>query len=175
VERREREAIMREGVQRAETSRDRAERKALEEDLEGNPLAGAPLPLRLRNFRPDASAQLAALGGPLAWMRRLRAIEKAIELHEAGLAEAWVALREECGGDADRFTREWRACAERWDFRDVNGLIETHNRNYPAESRLPMNPRTGDFVLINGKPYTREFLGADWILSRFPANRADLG
>jgi hypothetical protein len=175
VERRERDAIMRQGVQRAETPRDRAERKALQEDLEGNPLAGAPLPLRLRNFRPDASAQLAALGGPLAWMRRLRAIEKAIELHEARLAEAWVALREECGGDADRFAREWLACAERWDFQDVNGLIETHNRNYPAESRLPMNPRTGDFVLINGKPYTRDFLGPAWVLSRFPANRADFG
>jgi hypothetical protein len=174
VERREREAIMRQGVHRAETPRDRAERKALEEDIAGNPLAGAPLPHRLRNFRPDATAQLSALGGPLAWMRRLRAIEKAIELHEARLAEAWVALREECGGDAERFAREWRDCAERWDFNEVNRLIETHNRHYPAESRLPMNPRTGDFVLINGKPYTRESLGSAWVLSRFPANRADL-
>src|SRR3982751_3990368 len=98
---------MKQGVTRPETPRDRREREALEEDLRGNPLAGAPLRRRVRNFRPDADAHLAALG--------------------AG-----------------------------WDFREVNALIERHTRHYPTESRLPMNPRTGDFVLINGQPYTRK-------------------
>jgi hypothetical protein len=32
-----------------------------------------------------------------------------------------------------------------------------------------MDPRTGDFVLVNGKPYRREPLDARWILARFPA------
>jgi len=72
-------------------------------------------------------------------------------------------------GDRSRFASEWRALAETWDFGDVNALIESHNRHYPAESRLPMNPRTGDFVLVNGRPYTREPIGAAWILDRFPA------
>jgi hypothetical protein len=155
-------------VTRPETPRDRAERAALEEDVKGNPLTGEPLRRRLRNFRPDASAQLAALGGPLAWMRRLRAIEIAVQLHEDQLAEAWEALREECGADQRRFAREWRECAESWDFSEVNDLIERHNRFYPAESRLPMNPRTGDFVPVNGRPYTRSPLDAAWILARFP-------
>jgi hypothetical protein len=159
VERREREAILRQGVTRPETPRDRREREALAEDLQGNPLSGAPLRRRWRNFRPDADAQLAALGGPLAWMRRLRAIELEIELHEQQLAEAYE-LRES--------PEEWRQLAETWDFSEVNDLIERHNRHYPAESRLPMNPRTGDFVLVNGRPYTREPLDADWILTRFP-------
>jgi hypothetical protein len=162
VDRREREAILKQGVTRPETPRDRREREALEEDLRDNPLAGEPLRRRLRNFRPDAGAQLAALGGPLAWMRRLRAIEIAIGLHEEQLAEAYETLRE--------FPEEWRKVAEGWDFSEVNELIERHNRHYPAESRLPMNPRTGDFVLVNGRPYTREPLDASWILSRFPAD-----
>jgi hypothetical protein len=170
VERREREAILRQGVTRPETPRDRREREALLEDLRENPLAGEPLRQRLRNFRPDAGAQLAALGGPLAWMRRLRAIEIAVALHEEQLAEAWQELRAACGPDAQLFAREWRACAESWDFSEVNELIERHNRHYPAESRLPMNPRTGDFVLVNGRPYTREPLSADWVMSRFPAD-----
>jgi hypothetical protein len=162
VERREREAIMKQGATRPETPRDRREREALAEDLRGNPLAGEPLRQRIRNFRPDADAQIAALGGPLAWMRRLRAIELAIELHEAQLAEAYAELRES--------PEEWRRLAESWDFSEVNELIERHNRYYPAESRLPMNPRTGDFVRVNGKPYTRAPLDADWILSLFPAD-----
>jgi hypothetical protein len=168
VERREREAILKQGVTRPETPRDRREREALDEDLRGNPLAGAPLRRRVRNFRPDADAQITALGGPLAWMRRLRAIEAAIRLHEQQLAEAFDEARAACGGDTARLEREWRAAAERWDFGDVNELIERHNRHYPAESRLPMNPRTGDFVLVNGRPYTREPLDAAWILSLFP-------
>jgi hypothetical protein len=167
VERREREAILKQGVSSPETPRDRREREALAEDVRGNPLAGGPLRRRLRNFRPDASAQLAALGGPLAWMRRLRAIELAIDLHEAQLAEALAELRQEASGA--ELERRWHELAEGWDFSEVNELIDRHNRHYPAESRLPMNPRTGDFVLINGRPYTRKPLDAKWILTRFPA------
>jgi hypothetical protein len=166
VERREREAILKQGVSSPETPRDRRERAALEEDIRGNPLAGQPLRQRLRNFRPDASAQLAALGGPVAWMRRLRAIELAIGLHETQLGEALAELRQEASGA--ELDRRWRELAQGWDFGEVNDLIERHNRHYPAESQLPMNPRTGDFVLINGRPYTREPLDADWILTRFP-------
>lgn len=151
---------MKQGVTSPETPRDRREREALEEDVRGNPLAGQPLRRRIRNFRPAADAQIAALGGPLAWMRRLRAIEIELQRHEQQLAEAY-AQRES--------PQEWRRLAESWDFSEVNELIERHNRNYPAESQLPMNPRTGDFVLVNGRPYTRAPLGADWILSRFPA------
>jgi hypothetical protein len=167
VERREREAILKQGVTRPETPRDRREREALDEDLRGNPLAGAPLRRRARNFRPDADAQIAALGGPLAWMRRLRAIEVAIQLHEDRLGEVWHELQADHGAERERFASEWRDVAARWDFSEVNDLIERHNRHYPTESRLPMNPRTGDFVLINGRPYTREPLDAAWILSRF--------
>ena len=159
MDKREREAILKQGATRPETPRDRRERAALNEDLRGNPLTGAPLRQRLRNVRADADAQLAALGGPLAWMRRLQAIELAIQEHEERLAAAY---------EERTSAAAWRALAEHWDFGDVNELIERHNRHYPAESRLPMNPRTGDFVLINGRPYTREPLDAAWILNRFP-------
>jgi hypothetical protein len=168
MDRRERESIMRQGVTRPETPRDRRERLALEEDLRESPVAGRPLRRRLRNFRPDASAQLTAIGGPLAWMRRLRKIELALEEHEARLREAWDELHDECAGDDERLAREWQRLAETWDLSDVNDLIDRHNRHFPAEARLPMNPRTGDFVLVNGRPYTREPIMSDWILKRFP-------
>jgi hypothetical protein len=34
-----------------------------------------------------------------------------------------------------------------------------------------MDPRTRDFVRINGRSYLREPLDARWILDRFPADR----
>jgi hypothetical protein len=57
----------------------------------------------------------------------------------------------------------------------VNELIERHNRWFPAEARLPMDPRTRDFVQINGSSYERQPLDQEWILSRFPADRAAAG
>lgn len=76
------------------------------------------------------------------------------------LAAAYDAHRHD--GDA------WRRAAERWDFGSVNELIEKHNRWFPAEARLGMDPRTRDFVKVGGKPYRRGLLDATRILDRFP-------
>ena len=158
---------MRQGVSRPETPRERAQREALEADLVENPLVGKPIRRRLRNFRTGADVALRALGGPLAWMRRLRAIELALEDHEVRLAEAWDALRDEHPDDR-AFGRAWRELARQWNFDEVNELIARHNRHFPAEARLPMNPRTGDYVEVNGRPYRRQPIDAGWILERFP-------
>jgi len=139
------------------------ERARLEADRELNPLTGKPLRRRLRNFRVEADNYLASLGGPLPYMQRLREIELGIERHLGRLAEAYA----EHHGDAEA----WRRVAARWDFADVNDLIDKHNRYYPIEARLRMDPRTRDFVKVGGKPYRREPLDAQWILARFPAER----
>jgi hypothetical protein len=159
VDRREREAILGQRL-RAVSPRERREQQALAEDLVDSPLRGKPLPRRLRNFRPAADSYVAALGGPLPWMQRLREIEALTAEHERLLADA----REELGPGA-----AWRKAVEEWDFGAVNELIDRHNRYYPAESRLPMDPRTGDFALINGRPYRRAPLDTAWALDRFPA------
>jgi hypothetical protein len=165
---REQKAIMSQGAIRPETPRDREERRILEEELATSPVRGEPLEQRLRNFRPDADAAIRALGGPTLWMRRLHAIEEELDRHERELAAAWRELAE-ATPDAATFEREWRGVARRWSFAAVNELIESHNRNFPAEARLPMDPRTRDFVRINGKPYQRDPLDEAWILARFPA------
>ena len=162
--------IMSQGATRPETPRERHERELLEADLETSPVKGAPVPQRLRNFRPDAESAIRALGGPTAWMRRLRAIEDAVDQHERQLGEAWRGLAAEVTDPAE-FERLWLEQARRWRFSEVNDLIERHNANFPAEARLPMDPRTRDFVRINGRSYLREPLDVAWILARFPADR----
>jgi hypothetical protein len=170
VEKSERDAIMRQGVVLPETPRQRRERAALEEDLETIALTGKPLPIRARHFRPSADAYLVATRGPLPYMLRLREIEQRTEAHESSLREAWLALAAECAGDAARFRREWGAVAQAQVFDDVNDLIDRHNRWYPVESRLPMDPRRGDYALVNGRDYHLEPLDAHWIFERFPAD-----
>jgi len=168
MERAEREAIMRQGVVRPETPRDRRERAALEEDLRTISLTGRPLPVRARHFRPSADSYLLATRGPLVYMLRLREIEQRTEEHESVLRKAWRELAEACGDDDIRFRREWVAAARKHSFYEVNDLIDRHNRWYPVESRLPMDPRTGDHALVNGRDYRLVPLDAEWVLERFP-------
>jgi hypothetical protein len=172
VEKAEREAIMRQGVVLPETPRQRREHAALEEDLETIALTGKPLPIRARHFRPTADAYLVATRGPLPYMLRLREIEQRTEAHESMLRDAWVALAIECVGDTAKFMREWSAFAHAQAFGEVNDLIDRHNRWYPAESRLPMDPRRGDYALVNGRDYRLAPLDAAWVLERFPADLA---
>jgi hypothetical protein len=168
VDPRERKAILGEAAIRHEDARDRAQRRTLERDLEGSPLTGKPLPRRLRNFAPSVDRIVASLGGPLPYMVRLREIEAMTAAHERELASAWRDLAEEFLGDGAGFATSWRRIAALWNFAAVNDLIERHNRYYPAEARLPMDPRTRDFVLVNGERYERRPLDAEWVLERFP-------
>jgi hypothetical protein len=136
------------------------ERERLEVDTPDNPHKGKPIRRRLRNFKPEADTYVTSLGGPRPYMQRLRQIEADTERHLERLAEAYAEAP-----DAET----WRRTAERWNFTEVNDLIDRHNRWYPLEARLPMDPRSRDFVKIGGKPYRREPLDVTWILERFPA------
>ena len=155
---------MRQGVVLPETPRDRANLSGLEQDVRDSPLKGRAVPLRLRNFRPDADSYLASLSGPRPYMARLRQIGALTAAHEQALAEAYAALGDDPAA--------WAALLEGWDFGDVNELIDRHNRWYPAESRLPMDPRTGDYVLVNGRSYRRSPLDPAWVHERFPLRSA---
>jgi len=103
-------------------------------------------------------------------MRRRRAIEDAVEQHQRRRRESRRTLAEEIEDPAE-FVAAWQELAGNWSFAQVNELIERHNRNFPAEARLAMDPRTRDFIRINGRSYLREPLDARWILDRFPADR----
>jgi hypothetical protein len=142
------------------TPRSLAERKELLDEAELNPLAGRPLKRRIRRFRPEADRYLASLGGPLPYMQRARQIENEMDEHHARLTESYA----EHADDAEA----WRRVAHRWDFGAVNDLIDRHNRYFPIEARLPMDPRTRDFVKVGGRSYRRELLDAEWIFERFP-------
>ena len=137
------------------------ERERLEVDAPDNPHTGKPIRRRLRNFKPEADTYVASLGGPRPYMQRLRQIEAR---HRAPSRAAGRGLRRGAATPT-----AWRRTAERWNFSEVNDLIDRHNRWYPLEARLPMDPRSRDFVKIGGRPYQREPLDTAWILERFPA------
>ena len=168
MDRRERKDILGQWGVRTDDPREAEKGKRLHAELSGSPVTGRPIELRRRHFRPSVDSYVASLGGPLPYMIRLREIEKKTAEAELALGERWRELAAECDGDAARFGRRWRETAERWSFDEINDLVDRHNRWYPVEARLPMDVRRRDYVLVGGRPYTRERLDAAWVLDRFP-------
>jgi hypothetical protein len=141
--------------------------RLLTERLEDPRSAGRPFSDRARLTRRSLEHYLQAGMRP-RWMERLIEIEHGMARERARLAEAYEELRAECGDDRPRFSQRWRAIARSWPFDDLNELIRTHNEWYPVERDLPMDIRTRDYVLINGRSYRRAELGPDWVLTHFP-------
>ena len=143
---------------------------AVARDLEGSPLRRPAERYRARNFRPTAESYIASLGGPLPYMRRLRADRGGDRRARAPAGRGAGRAGWSSPAATDEFAARWERLARRWRFDAVNELIERHNRFYPAEARLPMDPTTRDYALVNGRPYRLEPLDAAWILERFPAS-----
>ena len=147
-----------------------AAERVVKRDLDETSGLGKPISSRARMSQRTVEAYLKAGVRP-RWMERIAEIDDSIAAQRRRLARAQRLLREECGGDAARFAEGWHAYARRCRFDALNELIRQHNEWYPIERDLPMDLRTRDYVLINGRTYRRERLGPEWILQRFPAAR----
>lgn len=163
-----REALPRQGVVLPETPVEKRELAALAEDIQE--LRGRPLRLRLRNFSPTAVGYMGALGGPLPYMLRLRGIAEQTADHERRLRLAWHELALNTS-EQDAFATAWTATVGTWSFDKVNEVIERHNRYYPVESGLPMDPATRNYALLGGQDYRCAPLDPAWALERFPVSR----
>jgi hypothetical protein len=142
--------------------------RLVRKDLDSEAGLGKPLSHRARMSQRTVEAYLKAGVRP-RWMERIAEIDASIAAQRRRLARAHRALREECGADREQFARRWRELAHRVRFDELNELIEQHNEWYPIERDLPMDLRTRDYVLINGRSYRRPLLGPDWVLEQFPA------
>jgi hypothetical protein len=112
---------------------------------------------------------------PPRWMERLADIERGIARERRRLERVWRELGRECAGDPEAFASRWRQAARSWSFDEgLNDLIREHNEWFPVERQLAIDPRTRDYVLINGKPYRRPVLDADWALEAFPGDLSKL-
>ena len=140
--------------------------------LEDPDSAGRPISERGLRIQRSLENYLKAGIRP-RWMERLIEIERGTARERRRLTEAYETLHEECGDDRARFARRWLAVARAWSFEELNELIRTHNEWYPVERDLPMDLRTRDYVLVNGRSYRRRELDAGWILEQFsPSGRA---
>ena len=143
--------------------------RLLGKDLDESDGVGRPLTRRARHAQRSVEAYLKAGGRP-QWMERVMEIDRRIAAERRRHEAAYAELRAECGRDDRTFAVRWTERARAFPFdRDLNELIGRHNEWYPIERDLPMDLRTRDYVLVNGRSYRRPVLDADWLLSEFPA------
>ena len=145
-----------------------AAERLVKQDLDAGSGLGKPISSRARLSQRTVEAYLKAGVRP-RWMERIAEIDHAIAAQKRRLARSHRALREECDGDEAQFAERWRAFAQRCRVDELNELITQHNDWYPIERDLPMNPRTGDYVLIHGRSYRRPQITPQWVLEQFPA------
>ncbi|HSO32814.1 MAG TPA: hypothetical protein VLT33_09860 [Labilithrix sp.] len=115
-----------------------------------------------RNFTLDVGARIRAMtiGAP-AYAARKKRIE---DLDAANVA-ALVTLHDQLaarGHDAASVRAALHDKAHAIDLKRLNSLVEAHNRYYPIEANLPVDPRTGDY-LIYGQSWAPE---KPWTASR---------
>lgn len=121
---------------------------------------GKPLSRRSMQRRRSVEAYLRGEVMP-RYMQRAAQIEQLTREHADRLRLAYDEL---CGRYADGpdLDLAWWTLVAAWDFDEVNTLIRRHNDWYPVERDLPMNPRTGDYVLVNGHDYRKALLDPAW-------------
>jgi len=156
------------GPAEGDTGRSSVER-LLEQNLIDDSGLGKPLSRRAATTQRTVEAYLKS-GVKPRWMERVVEVDQGIAAERRRLEGAYRALLAEYGRDRAAFARRWHDLARSWRFPpELNALIEQHNEWYPVERRLPMNPRTGDYVPVGGRSYRRPVLGPDWVLEQFPA------
>ena len=128
---------------------------------------GIQLSERARQYQRTLEGYLQAGNRP-RWMERLAEIEQGTSAARRRLEHAYRRLRAEVP-DPEAFARLWRETVEDWEFGEVNERIRQHNEWFPIERQLAVDPRTRDYVKINGRSYRRRELDAAWALEQFPA------
>lgn len=114
----------------------------------------------------------AIITGPRRYMLRQRRIELDVDRLLADSRQAWHSLARHHTGQPEQFDRAWRRWLAAIDLTTLTKLIEAHNRYYPIEANLPMDPRTSDYVAVDGRDYRWPIINPEWLLERFPADLA---
>lgn len=127
-------------------------KKPLRDEGRATALSSADPP---RNFTLGVDERIRALtiGAP-AYAIRKRKIEDNEDLWVRTLVELHEALTAK-GRSDDDIDRALREKAASFDYAKQNALVAQHNRWYPVEANLRIDPRSGGY-LVYGRPWTQE-------------------
>jgi hypothetical protein len=118
---------------------------------------------------PEVLENYLRAADPPRWSLRLGEIDRGVARTRRELAAAYEQLARDYPDDDDAFAAAWTERLARWHFdAGLNELIGQHNDWFPIERQLPIDIRTRDYRLINGRSYRRPVLDAGWAAGEFP-------
>lgn len=110
-----------------------------------------------RNFSLGTAESIRALTiGVPSYAARKRRIEDLLEDLTEHLREALSKLGPASLASPASRHEAALALAATLDLSKVNALVEAHNRYYPIEANLPVDPRTGGYLVKRGTPFEPE-------------------
>jgi hypothetical protein len=110
-----------------------------------------------RNFSLGTAESIRALTiGVPSYAARKRRIEDLLEDLTEHLREALSKLGPASLASPASRHEAALALAATLDLSKVNALVEAHNRYYPIEANLPVDPRTGAYLVKRGTPFEPE-------------------
>ncbi|MFO0740339.1 MAG: hypothetical protein U0270_30870 [Labilithrix sp.] len=123
------------------------------------PDSGRPTALNsadpIRNFTLSTEERIRALTiGVPAWAARKRKIEDDEVRYTRELVELHDLLVQK-GRTPTQIEVALVSAATAFDLEKLNKLVALHNRYYPIEANLPMDYKTGDY-LVYGRPFLPE-------------------
>lgn len=105
-------------------------------------VAGKPLKIPQVNFTIPLEKKIQALSGPPYFAVRARRIEHMTDQLIEKLTAKYSNMIEKFGSRPNVFARKWKELIEGWPLDRLNDLIEKHNKYFPIEANLPIDPRS---------------------------------
>ncbi len=135
-------------------------------------LEGKPLKIHHRNFSVSADKEIQSyISRAPEFAIRARRIEDAIERLYSNLENQYNKLNAEYGIDSIVFKEKWTDIIDNVELDEINELIDKHNKYYPIEAGLPLDPMSGQYM-FGAIPWKgKEKITKVEIIRRFLLNR----
>ena len=150
----------------------RARERRLSETLDSHEfpdtLRGKPLKIRQKNFNVPLAKRVQSYLGAPEYAARARKIEDAIEQLMTELSLEYAEMTNAFEDKPDLFSKKWTALIASLDLKELNALIDKHNRYYPLEANLRTDPDSGKYLMGGTVWEQKEKITKDDLIKRFP-------
>ncbi len=135
---------------------------------------GKPLKIPQFNFTISLENKVKSMFGPPHYATRARRIEIITQRLIEDLTVEYDRMVAKLGDDSEGFTKQWQELIRSMELVEINDLIDKHNRYYPIEANLQIDPDSGAPLVgsVLWEPVPQ--ITIEGLLDRFPADMTSI-
>ena len=135
-------------------------------------IIGKPLNIPEVNFTIPLEKKIQAVSGPPYYAIRARQIEQLTEHLMEDLTVQYRNMMDKFSDRPEIFASKWKESIKSVELDSLNDLIERHNKYYPIETNLPIDPRSGALMFGCARWEPKDKVTTDSLLQLFPVDTA---